>query len=115
MALTPVIPSGTTDGMPVKVAQAATAGTLFHTCSATASVIDSVTLWLCNTSVTDVLATIELGDATAPDHNVKITVPANDLVIALAGHRMQNSKTVRVFAATINVINMFGNVDRYTP
>lgn len=110
--VTPVVPSGSTDGSPIKIAATATAGTLFHT--ARASGIDEVFLWLTNTSSSDVLVTIEYGDATAPDHNVKMTAPANDTILALAGTRIQNSKTLKVFAATANVVNMFGSVNQYS-
>jgi hypothetical protein len=108
--ITKVLPSGSTDGAPVKVVATATAGTLFHTADATAK--DEIYLTLTNTSTNDVVTTVEFGGATAPDFNVKFTVPANDTVLAIAGIPLTNSKTVKAFAATANVINMLGYVNR---
>lgn len=113
MAITAVIPSGSTDGAPVKVAATATAGTLFHTAAASPA-IDEVYMWATNTDVVDRALTVELGGATAPDFNVKMTIPAGDTVLVLAGQRITNAKTVKAFAAAANVINMFGNINRYT-
>lgn len=111
--VTPVIPSGSTDGAPVKVAATGTVGTTFHTCVSGTASFDEVYMWATNTSSSDVLLTVELGDATAPDHNVKMTIPANDIALVLGGVRLNNAKTVKAFAGTINVINMFGNINRY--
>lgn len=112
MGIQAVIPSGSTDGAPVKVVATATAGTTFHTASATSGVIDEITMYATNTSAVDVLLTTELGTATAPDNNVLMKIPAQDTVLVLAGVRLQNSKTVKCFAAAANVINVFGNVNR---
>lgn len=109
--LTAVLPSGSTDGSPVKIVPTATAGTLFHTAHATA--LDEVYMWLTNTSAADVLVTIEYGDNATPDHNIRTTVPANETLLAIPGVRLTNSKTVRAFAAVANVVNMFGNINRY--
>lgn len=110
--VTPVVPSASVDGAPIKIAATATPGTLFHTARPTG--IDEIFAWLTNTSGADVVVTFELGGATAPDFNVKVTAPANDTILALAGARLQNSKTVRAFAASANVVNMFGSVNQYS-
>jgi hypothetical protein len=110
MAISKVVPSGSSNGAPVKVAATATAGTLFHTAHATA--LDEIYLFLTNTDTLDRKATIEFGDATAPDHNVKITVPAGDTIIAIAGVPLTNSLTVKVFADAANVVNMLGYINR---
>ena len=109
--LTSIVPSGLTNGKPAKVAANATPGTTFHAAHATA--LDEIWMWLSNTSNLDVVATVELGGVTSPDNHVKITVPANDTVVAVAGARVTGSVTVAVFAATANVITMHGNVNRY--
>jgi hypothetical protein len=111
-AVTPVIPSGSTDGAPVKIAATATAGTLFHTADVAAK--DEVWMWLTNTDAVDRNVTVELGGATAPDYNVKFIVPAGETILALAGTRLTNSKTVKAFASAANVVNMFGNINRYS-
>lgn len=105
-----VVPSGSTDGQSIKVTATATAGTTFHTAHATDK--DEIWMWLNNTSASDVLATVEFGGATAPDQNIKMTVPANSIILMIPGLILTNSKTVKVFAATTNVINMTGFINR---
>lgn len=113
--ITKEIPSGSTDGVPVKVAATATAGTLFHTASGTASVKDEIYLFLSNTSASDVVATVEFGGVSSPDNHIKVTVPANKTILAVPGIPLANSKVCRVFAATGNVLTMSGYVNRITP
>lgn len=106
--------TGSTDGQGVKVTATATAGTLFHTSLVTAGVTDEIWLWLANTSAADVIATIEFGGATAPDQNIIQTVPAKSMILAIPGLILLNTKTCKVFAASANVINMIGFVNRIT-
>lgn len=116
MSVTKIIPSGsagTPDGTPIKVVAVATVGTLFHTAHATA--LDEINMWLANIDTIDHVVTVEFGAATSPDFNIKMTVPARDTVVAIAGIPLTNSKTVRVFADLTNVVNMFGYVNRITP
>ncbi len=106
--------SGSTDGQGVKIAATATAGTLFHTSLVTAGVTDEIWLWLNNTSASDVVVTIEFGGPTAPDQNVIQTVPAKSTILAIPGFILLNTKTCKAFAATGNVVNMIGYVNRIT-
>lgn len=108
--ITKVIPSGSTDGKPVKIAATATAGTLFHTAHATA--LDEVSMYLTNTDSVDRVVTVEFGGATAPDWNVMFTVPAKETILAIPGVPLTNSTTVKAFAAAANVINMLGYINR---
>lgn len=108
----PIIPSGSTDGSPVKVTAASSTGTIFHTAIAAGS-FDEIYMWATNTSLGDLKLTVETGDVTAPDHNIVMTIPAIDTVLVLPGIRLTNSKTVRCFAASASVINVFGNINRY--
>jgi hypothetical protein len=105
--------SGSTDGLPIKVAQTATAGTLIHTSDASAT--DKVTLYAMNTDTTDRKLTIEFGGVTAPDHLIEMTIPAEaGLIVVVPGLPLTNSKVVRAFAATANVILISGEVIRIT-
>lgn len=112
MTIAVVIPSGSTNGKPIKVVATATAGTAFHVATSTAGVFDETWLWLANTSGTDVVATVELGGVTSPDNLTKHICPANETILAIAGVRLTGGVTVGVFAATANVITMHGNVNR---
>ena len=105
--------SGSTNGRNIKIAASASAGTLVHT--AHASDKDEVWLWATNTSGVDVKLTIEWGGTTAPDDHVEVTIPAEEgdhLVIP--GKIISGGLAVRAFAATANVINVSGYVNRIT-
>lgn len=110
-SITKVIPSGSTDGAPIKIGATATAGTLFHTAAASPA-LDEVYLYLTNTDTVDRKVTIEFGGATAPDFNVVVVVPAQDTILAIAGVPLTNAKTAKAFAAAANVVNMFGYINR---
>lgn len=105
--------SGSTNGMPIKITTTATAGDLIHTAVSGTSSIDEIWAWAVNEDTVDRLITIEYGDATSPDHNIKVTIPAQSgLVTILPGIPLQNAKTVKIFAAAANVINVVGYVNR---
>jgi len=110
MAITKEFLSGSTNGRPVKVAATATPGTTIHTAHATAK--DELYLFATNTDTVDRELTIELGGTTAPDDLVKVTVPAKDTVLVIAGSPLSNSLLAKAFAAAANVINIFGYVNR---
>jgi hypothetical protein len=106
--------SNSTNGKGIKVAATATAGTLVHTAIAGTSAFDEIWLYANNTSSGTVKLTIEWGEATAPDGNIEINVGAEGtgMVLIAPGLLLQNGLTVRAFAATGNVINIFGYVNR---
>lgn len=113
-AITPLSLSGSTDGIGIAVA-GTTSGTAdtVHTASATVDVIDEIWLWAHNTDASDVDLTVEWGNATLP---MVMTVPAKQGLFALIpGLKIENSKTVKAYAATSNVIMLLGHVNRYTP
>ena len=112
--------SASTQGQGIKVAATATAGTLIHTTGTSATTIDEVWLRFYNAHTADVVVTIEFGGATAPDQNIKLTVPfQSGLVWAVDGLPLLGSGsvalTVKVFAATTNVIIAYGFVNRIQP
>ena len=112
-------PAGTTGtGLAIKVAATATAGTAIHTASTTTTTIDEIWLYAVNSSAASVKLTIEWGEATAPDGNIELTVTAESgLVLVIPGLVLQgnaSAKVVRAFAATANVVNIAGYVNRIT-
>ncbi len=109
-----VILSGSTDGMNIKVAATATAGTTIHTADASAT--DEIYLWAVNSDTSDQKLTIEWGNTTpTPDVLVEFTVPAEDgYYPIIPGLPLTNSKVVRAFAASGNVIMIAGYVNRIT-
>jgi hypothetical protein len=106
--------SGSTNGKGIKVAATATAGTTIHTAVSGTSSIDEIWLYANNTSSSAVKLTLEWGEATAPDGNIEITIGAEGtgLILISPGILLQNGLVVKAFAATANVINIFGYVNR---
>lgn len=108
--------SASTDGRAIKVAATASAGTLIHTGSSTASTYDEVWLYAQNTSSTAVTLDIEWGGTTAPDDLIELTVqPEAGLVTIAPGLLIKGNATplvIRAFAATANVITIHGFVNR---
>ena len=103
--------SESTDGLPVKVVQTATAGTLVHT--AHASALDEVWLYAYNGHSADVVLTVEFGGASVPDQNIVLTVGTKSgLALVVPGLILTNSKTLKAFAATANVITLSGYINR---
>lgn len=110
-----VVPSGSTNGMGIKVTATATAGTLFHTAVAGTDSMDEIWLYLFNSDTTSHVVTVEFGGATAPDQNIVLTLqPKSGLVCAVPGLILNNGTTVKVFADAANVITMSGFVNRIT-
>lgn len=111
MAITKLKLSGSTDGRMVKVAATATAGTTIHTAHATN--LDEVWLWAVNSDTTDRKLTIEFGGTSSPDDLIELTLSAESgLTLIVPGLILTNSVVVRAFAATANVANIAGFVNR---
>ena len=110
-----VLLSGCTNGKQIKVAATATAGTTIHTATSGTSNLDEIWLYAVNSSSSAVKLTIEWGEATAPDGNIEVTVPAEDgYMLVVPGLLLQNSLVVKAFAGTTNVILINGYVNRIT-
>jgi hypothetical protein len=109
--------SGSTGGRPIKVTQTATAGTIIHATENASATIDEIWLYANNTDTTDRKLTIEYGSSTSPDDLIEITIPAEaGLVLVIPGLILSGTgsaaRNVRAFAATANVINITGYVNR---
>jgi len=110
--------SGSTDGLPIKVTGTSTAAAVtVHTAvsGTTAGTFDEIWIYANNTSATAVKLTIEYGTATAADGNIELTVAAESgLILVIAGLILQNSRVVKAFAATADVILLTGYVNAIT-
>ena len=108
--------SGSTDGLAIKVTGTSTAATVtVHTAvaSTTAGVFDEIWLYANNTSTSAVKLTLEWGTATAADGNIELTIAAESgLVLVVPGLILQNTKVVKAFAATADVILLTGYVNQ---
>ena len=108
--------SASTDGLPIKIAATAigSADTI-HTAVAGTTDFDEVWIWAVNNSTSAVKLTICWGGATDVDHTIEYTVAAEEgLKMIIPGLVLQNSKIVKAFAATTNVITISGFVNRIT-
>lgn len=110
MSIAKLVPSGSTNGRPIKVTATATAGTIFHT--ANASALDEITMYATNTDSVDRLLTVEFGGVTSPDDHIRATIPAGETILVVAGVPLTNSLVCRAFAAAANVITLHGYVNR---
>jgi len=110
--------SGSTDGRMIKVAATATAGTTLHTGSTTATTFDEIWLYAVNSSASSVKLTVEWGSTSSPDDLIELSIAAESgLVLVSPGLVIKGNATalvVRAFAATANVINIAGYVNRIT-
>jgi hypothetical protein len=110
--------SGSTDGKMVQVSATATAGTLIHTGSTTATTFDEVWLYAVNSDTTARKLTVEWGGTSAPDDLIEFTVPAESgLYLIVPGLVIKGNATalvVRAFCASANVVNIAGYVNRIT-
>ena len=108
--------SGSTDGRAIKVAATASAGTLIHTGSSTATTLDEVWLYAQNTDTTARKLTIEWGGTTSPDDLIELTIgPEQGLVLVAPGLLIKGNATalvVRAFAAATNLVTIHGYVNR---
>ena len=108
--------SGSTDGRAIKVAATATAGTTIHTGSTNTAVLDEIWLYAMNTDTTARKLTVEWGGTTAPDDLIEVTIPAEaGLTLVAPGLMIKGNSTalvVRAFAATANVVTIYGYVNR---
>ena len=110
---------GGADGLGITVVATATAGTLIHTASTTATTIDEVWLYAVNTSATARTLTIEFGGVVTTKDLIQqsIGVTPSGLVLVCAGLIVQGNataKVIRAFASAASVVEIFGFVNRIT-
>lgn len=102
-------------GAGILVAAAATPGTAIHSGPTTTTSYDEIWLWASNTDTTARKLTIEFGGTTA-GFLIEQTIPAESgLVLIVPGLIIKGNATavtVAAFAATANVVNIFGYVNR---
>lgn len=112
--------SGSTQGRGIKVAATGTPGTTIHATGTSSTVLDLATIYCVNSDTTARKLTIEWGSTTSPDDTIEVTIGAEaGLQLVIPGLLLTGTgaaaNTVRAFAATANVLIIFGYVDRVTP
>ena len=114
-AITPKIPSGSTNGRGIKVAATSTPGTTIHTATSTSGEIDEITIYANNSDSSARTLTIELGGTTSPDDVVQTSIPATPagwtpIVVA---HRLTGGVVVKAFCSAANVVSVWAEVTRF--
>lgn len=112
-----VLLSGSTQGKAIKVAATASTGTTIHATGTSSSIIDEVWLYAYNSSASAVTLTIQYGDTTAVDNDIKLSIPATaGLTLVVPGLTLTGTgsaaNTVYAYAGTTNVITISGYVNR---
>ena len=106
---------GSTNGRGILLAATSSPGTNIHTTSTTATTIDEVWLYAQNTDTTARKLTLEWGGTGSGDI-LETTIPAESgLYLVSAGLILLYSgsaTTIAAFAATTNVIGIYGFVNR---
>ena len=109
--------SGCTDGKGIKLTKTSTTDAeTIHTAVAgtTPGTYDEVWIWAYNAHSADVVLTLELGGAAAPDV-VKQTIPfQKGLFLVTPGLILQNGAVIRGWAGTANVITIIGFANAIT-
>ena len=107
--------SGSTNGKMIAVSQTSTAGNLIHTAVAGTTNWDEIWIYANNIDTSDRKLTIEWGNTTAAGGHIEYTVTAESgLALVIPGLLLQNGLIVKAFAATTNVINLSGYVNKIT-
>ena len=111
-----IVLSGSTDGRGVLISGTTSGGAnTVHTASSTATVFDEIWLYAQNTDTTARKLTVEWGGTGAGDQ-IEITIPAESgLTLVSPGLVMKGNATplvVKAFAATTNVVAVYGYVNR---
>ena len=106
-----------TNGRGILVAATSSPGTLIHTTSTTATTIDEVWLYAQNTDTSARKLTVEWGGTGSGDI-LEVTIqPESGLILISAGLILLYSgstTTINAFAASTNVIGIYGFVNRIT-
>ena len=104
-----------TNGRGILVAATSSPGTLIHTTTTVATTIDEVWLYAQNSDTTARKLTVEWGGTGSGDI-LEVTIqPESGLVLVSAGLILLYSgstTTINAFAATTNVIGIYGFVNR---
>jgi len=86
-----------------------------HQAGAGTTNMDEVWVYACNTSASAVVFTVQYGDATDQDDYIELALPADSgMTLIVPGFLLMDSRYVKAHAATANVINVNGYVNRIT-
>lgn len=107
-------------GILIAATSTGSGATTIHATGTSSSILDEVWLYASNTSTSSVKLSIEIDAAAAAGDLIEFTVAAESgLYLVCPGLIFSgdgtNAATIRAWAATTNVINIYGYVNRITP
>jgi hypothetical protein len=108
--------SGSTNGKNISITST-TAGSpvTIHTAGSGTSNRDEIWVYACNTSASAVVLTVQYGGTTDQDDYIELELAADSgMTLIVPGFLLDNSLIVKAHAATANVINVNGFVNRIT-
>tara|TARA_R110000824_G_C14949738_1_gene650783 strand:- start:33 stop:386 length:354 start_codon:yes stop_codon:yes gene_type:complete len=112
-AITKVVLSGSTNGLGIKIAQTTATGDTIHTAVAGTTDIDEVWLFAHNSSTAGVKLTLEWGGVTDIDNTIEVTLPPEEGLMQIApGLLLRNGLHIKAYAASTNVVTIYGFVNR---
>lgn len=108
--------SQSSNGGPIVISATSSPGTIIHTTSITASIIDEIWLYATNIDLVARNLTVEIG-GTASSNRITLGVPAQTgLSIVLPGTIISGngstSSIIRAFSSSSNVVNVLGYINR---
>ena len=108
--------SGSSNGKNISVTGNATGSAVtVHTAISGTSNLDEIWLYATNTSAAAVVLTVEFGGTTDQDDYIELELAADSgMTLIIPGLLLQNSLLVKAWAASADVININGYVNRIT-
>ena len=108
--------SGGTDGIGVKVAATASAGTTIHTANNVtgAGLYDEIYLYATNTNTSAETLVIQFGGTTAVDNEIRHVVQPDETILVVPGLILQNALVVKAYSTTADKVTIHGFVNRIT-
>jgi len=108
--------SGSTNGKNISVTGTSTgASVTVHTATSGTSNLDEIWLYATNTSGTARVLSIEFGGTTDQDDLIELEIADDSgMTLIIPGLLLQNSLLVKAWAASADVININGYVNRIT-
>lgn len=106
--------SGSTDGKGIKItSNTGGSGDTVHTAVSGTTDFDEVWLYAFNSSASAVNLTVEFGGTTSPDNTITQSIPAQSgLYLMIPGLPLQNGGVVSAYASVVNVLTLYGFVNR---
>ena len=107
--------SGSTNGRAIQVSATSSPGTTIHTGPTGTSVLQEIWLYGMNADTTARKVTLEWGATGTTSDQIELTIPGETgltlITPGLIVRGVDPALTIRAFAATTNVVNVFGYVN----